>query len=381
MAEAAIRWVITKIEKIDLETPIAGTQQIQDKISTMSNKQSHTFKKPFVTEGGATIPDPTIAFQTWGELNTERDNVILVCHALTGNTSADQWFEGIFGLNKALNPEEYFIICPNVLGSCYGSSGPASINPKTGEPYRADFPDVTIRDIVRIQRQLLDELNINGIELVIGGSMGGMQALEWSITDDRPQSAVLIGMGEKHRPWAIGISHTQRQAIYNDPNWNDGFYAAENPPNEGLALARMIAMNSYRHPSDFDEKFGRRLQDGRSQYEIESYLNYQGDKLIDRFDAVSYVRLTQAMDSHDIRRSRPRIQQTLAGLTIPMIVIGIDSDMLYPAEECQQLAKLLPNGRYEEISSPHGHDAFLIEFEQLNPIVKSLQTVLSKQSA
>lgn len=346
----------------------------------MSKNQSHTFKKPFVTEYGATIPDPIVAYQTWGELNAERDNVILVCHALTGNTSADEWFDGLFGPNKSLDPEQYFIICPNVLGSCYGSSGPLSINPKTGNPYRADFPKVTIRDIVRIQQQLLDELGITGIKLVIGGSMGGMQALEWSITDDRIQSAVLIGMGEKHRPWAIGISHTQRQAIYNDPNWDDGFYTEENPPKRGLALARMIAMNSYRHPSDFDEKFGRRLQEGQSQYQVESYLNYQGEKLVDRFDAVSYVRLTQAMDSHDIRRSRPRIQETLAALTIPVIVVGIDSDMLYPSEECRHLANLLPNGRYEEISSPHGHDAFLIEFKQLNPIVKSLQSELSEQS-
>jgi homoserine O-acetyltransferase len=346
----------------------------------MSNKKSHTFKKPFVTEGGATIPDPTIAYQTWGELNAERNNVILVCHALTGNTSADHWFEGIFGSNKALNPDEHFIICPNVLGSCYGSSGPTSTNPETGEPYRADFPTVTIRDIVRLQQQLLDALDINGIELVVGGSMGGMQALEWCIMDDRPQSAVLIGMGETHRPWAIGISHTQRQAIYNDPNWNSGFYSENNPPKQGLALARMIAMNSYRHPSDFDEKFGRQLQDGQSQYEVESYLNYQGEKLIGRFDAVSYVRLTQAMDSHDIRRSRPRIRETLAGLTIPIKVVGIDSDMLYPSEECRQLATLLPNAHYKEISSPHGHDAFLIEFGQLNTIVKSLQSELSEQS-
>ncbi|MEL7833702.1 homoserine O-acetyltransferase MetX [Fodinibius sp. Rm-B-1B1-1] len=346
----------------------------------MSNKQSHTFDQPFVTEGGATIPEPTIAYQTWGTLNDTKDNVILVCHALTGNTSVDEWFGGTFGQNKTLDPNKHFIICPNVLGSCYGTSGPTSINPETNKPYRADFPKVTIRDIVRLQQKLLDKLDINAIELVIGGSMGGMQALEWCIMDERPQSAVLIGMGEKHRPWAIGISHTQRQAIYNDPNWEDGFYSKEQPPKDGLALARMIAMNSYRHPSDFDKKFGRRLQDGQSQYEVESYLNYQGEKLVDRFDAVSYVRLTQAMDSHDIKRSRPRIGETLAGLTIPVKVVGINSDMLYPPGECRELAELLPNGRYEEISSPHGHDAFLIEFDQLNPIIKSLQSERSEQA-
>lgn len=349
-------------------------------IEVMSTKQSHTFDQPFVTEGGATISDPTIAYQTWGSLNDAKDNVILVCHALTGNTAADKWFKGIFGRNKVLDPTKHFIICPNVLGSCYGTSGPTSINPETDKPYQADFPEVTIRDIVRLQQQLFDELDINGIELVIGGSMGGMQALEWCIMDERPKSAVLIGMGEKHRPWAIGISHTQRQAIYNDPNWKGGFYSQDHPPKKGLALARMIAMNSYRHPSDFDEKFGRKLQDGQSQYEVESYLNYQGKKLVERFDAVSYVRLTQAMDSHDIRRSRPLIEETLAGLTIPIKIVGIDSDMLYPSDECRELAELLPNGRYEEISSPHGHDAFLIEFGQLNPIVKSLQTELSEQA-
>lgn len=346
----------------------------------MSNKQSHTLDEPFVTENGFSIPDPTIAYQTWGTLNEAKDNVILVCHALTGNTAIDEWFEGIFGKNKALDPDEHFIICPNVLGSCYGSSGPTSTNPETGKPYRADFPKVTIRDIVRLQKQLFDELEINKIELVIGGSMGGMQALEWCIMDDRPQSAVLIGMGEKHRPWAIGISHTQRQAIYNDPNWNDGFYSEDTAPKKGLALARMIAMNSYRHPSDFDEKFGRRLQDGESQFEVESYLNYQGKKMVERFDAVSYVRLTQAMDSHDIKRSRPRIQKMLVELTIPVKVVGIDSDMLYPPDECRKLAGLLPNANYEQISSPHGHDAFLIEFEQLNHIIKALQSKVSKQS-
>ena len=345
----------------------------------MSRKLSHTFDQTFVTEGGATIPEPTIAYQTWGKLNASRDNIILVCHALTGNTSADEWFEGIFGPNKALDPNKYFIICPNVLGSCYGSSGPTSINPKTEKPFRADFPKVTIRDIVRLQQQLLDELNINKIELVIGGSMGGMQALEWCIMDERPQSAAFFGMGEKHRPWAIGISHTQRQAIYNDPNWEGGFYSKEHPPKNGLALARMIAMNSYRHPSDFDNKFGRRLQDGQPRYEVESYLNYQGKKLVERFDAVSYVRLTQAMDSHDIRRSRPRFEELLTSLTIPIAVVGIDTDMLYPAEECRNLANQLPNGQYEEIISPHGHDAFLIEFDQLNSIVKSLQSERSEQ--
>ena len=337
----------------------------------MDNKQSHTFETPFVTESGAALPEPTITWQSWGHLNKSRDNVILVCHALTGNTAADEWFHGLFGTEKIIDPEQYFIICPNVLGSCYGTTGPTSENPKTGQPYRADFPQVTIRDMVRLQQQLLNKLNITGIEKVIGGSMGGMQALEWCLMDERPQSAALFGMGKQHRPWAIGISHTQRQAIYNDSNWAGGYYTEDQQPNDGLALARMIAMNSYRSPTDFEDKFSRRRQDSSDQFEVESYLSYQGQKLIERFDAVSYVRLTQAMDSHDIARGRPNLKKLVHQLTIPITVVGINSDMLYPPEECRDLAELLPNATYQELQSPHGHDAFLIEFDQLNTIIKS----------
>jgi len=336
----------------------------------MSKQETHTFESSFVTEGGDHIKDPTIAYQYWGELNKARDNVVLVCHALTGNTAADDWFEGLFGTDNIIDPEEHFVICPNALGSCYGSSGPTSFNPQTGEPYRADFPIVTIRDMVRMQQQLLDELGITGIEKIIGGSMGGMQALEWCIMDERPRSAALLGMGRTHRPWAIGISHTQRQAIYEDPNWQKGYYTDENPPQKGLALARMIAMNSYRHPGDFDKKFSRRRQNDGDQFQVESYLNYQGQKLADRFDAVSYVRLTQAMDTHDISRERPNYEEVLSQIQIPIVVVGIDSDMLYPPEEARELADLLPHGRYAEIHSHHGHDAFLIEFDQLKAIIK-----------
>lgn len=341
--------------------------------------QKKKLTQPFITESGFEIPDSVIAYQHWGTLNEARDNVILVCHALTGNTSADEWFGGLFGSRRVLDPDKYFIICPNALGSCYGTTGPTSENPETGKPYRADFPVVTIRDMVRLQQQLLDDLDITGIEMVIGGSMGGMQALEWCLMDDRPKSAALLGMGKEHRPWAIGISHTQRQAIYNDPNWQEGYYSQDSPPEKGLALARMIAMNSYRHPFDFDEKFSRRLQDGNDRFEVESYLNYQGKKLVDRFDAVSYVRLTQAMDSHDIARGRPNYNQLIRNLQIPVTVVGINSDMLYLREECQELAEELPNGAYKEIDSPHGHDAFLIEFDQLNKILESLKPQFSER--
>lgn len=340
----------------------------------MSKIKSHTFKSPFATESGFAIPEPTVAYQTWGELNANRDNAVLVCHALTGNAQADEWFGGFFGEGKTLDPARQFIICPNVLGSCYGTTGPVSINPETDNPYRIDFPIVTVRDTVRLQQQLLNEMDIKGIELVTGGSLGGMQALEFCIMDDRPRSAVLMGMGKAHSPWQIGISHTQRQAIYNDPNWNEGYYKEGSQPEDGLATARMIAMISYRSPKDFESKFGRKRQADGDFFQVESYLNYQGQKLAGRFDAVSYVRLTQMMDSHDVARGRGSYTDILRKVNLPVLVIGFDSDGLYPVYEQKELADLLPNGSYEEISSPHGHDAFLIEFKKMNAAISSFLT-------
>lgn len=345
----------------------------------MSEIKSKTFDDPLVTESGQEIAEPTVAYQTWGSLNRHRKNAVLVCHALTGNTRADEWFSGLFGKGKTLDPERHFIVCPNVLGSCYGTSGPASTNPDTGKTYRMDFPEINVRDMVRLHQRLLDSLGVQGVELVIGGSLGGMQALEFAIMDLRVRSAVVMGMGKAHSPWAVGISHTQRQAIFNDPNWKGGFYDENNPPAKGLSLARMIAMNSYRSPKDFESKFGRRLQEGTDIYEVESYLNYQGKKIVDRFDAASYVRLTQAMDAHDVAYKRNTYEEILEGVRVPVLVVGIDTDMLYPVEEQQELATLLPYGEYAEITSPYGHDAFLIEFEQINRLVHSFKQELSIQ--
>lgn len=325
----------------------------------------HAFSKPFVTESGFRLEQPVVAYRSWGRLNERHDNVVLICHALTGDTAADEWFHGFFGANRLFDPEKQFILCANVPGSCYGSTGPRSINPKTGEPYAGDFPMITIRDQVRYQQTLLDDLGINGIQLVIGGSMGGMQALEFCIMDKRVGSAILIGMGKAHSPWAIGISEAQRQAIYADPNWKNGFYAPESPPKNGLSIARMIAMISYRTASSFDNRFGRNLQKETGQFQIESYLNYQGDKLVERFDAVSYVRLTQTMDSHDVSRDRGTFAQVLGDIDIPVLVAGVDTDLLYPVSEQKELVSMLGNAMYAEVQSEHGHDAFLIEFDQM----------------
>lgn len=340
-------------------------------MSSMSRNTIQTkLAQPFVTESGYRFNEPDVAFNTWGELNSSRDNVVLICHALTGNSRADEWFPGLFAEGGLIDVEEQFVICINVPGSYYGSVGPTSINPETGRPWKASFPDLTIRDMVRFQQLVLDELEIRGIEFVIGGSMGGMQALEFAIMDSRVRCAIPIAMGKAHTPWAIGLSHVQRQAIFNDPNWNDGYYSSENPPEKGLANARMMAMLTYRAPGDYEKKFGRKPQPDSSQYQVESYLNYQGKKLTGRFDANSYVTLTRAMDTHDVARGRQSYREVLGKISIPVLVVGIDTDLLYPVEEQRELAELIPDGSFEEIRSIHGHDAFLIEFEQLNRITQ-----------
>lgn len=336
------------------------------------NKNIHIthLKAPFVTESGHQFQQADVAYKTWGTLNESKNNVILICHALTGHAAADEWFPGLMGDGKIADPSTHFIICINVPGSCYGSIGPWSINPKTGKPYRSDFPAITIRDMVRFQQLFLDQLGIEGVELVIGASMGGMQALEFAIMDKRIKSAVLVAMGISHTPWAIGISHAQRAAILSDTLWNNGNYEKDKGPEKGISAARMMAMITYRTPDDYERKFSRNLQGDSDLYQVESYLNYQGKKLAKRFDAITYVILTKAMDSHDITRGRDSADRVLNRVEIPVQVIGIDSDHLYPTREQKELTQLLPNGRYSEIHSDFGHDAFLIEFDQLNNIVK-----------
>jgi len=335
--------------------------------------------KPFVTESGFRFEEVDVAYKTWGKLNRNRDNVILICHALTGNPDADIWFPGLFKEDGLIRVDNHFVICINVPGSCYGSIGPASINPETGKAYQASFPEITIRDMVRFQQLMLDELEIQGIEIVIGGSMGGMQALEFAVMDPRIRAAIPIAMGKAHTPWAIGISHVQRQSIYSDPHWKKGFYDKGSPPVQGLANARMMAMLTYRAPSDYEQKFGRKPQPDSDLFQVESYLNYQGIKLTNRFTANSYVILTKAMDTHDVARGRENYSAVLGNLKIPVLVIGIDTDLLYPINEQQELARLIPNSEYAEIKSPHGHDAFLIEFNQLNKITKKFLNRLNAE--
>lgn len=323
----------------------------------------------FELENGKQISDAVIAYRTWGEIENATDKAILICHALTGSADVEAWWPNIIGSGRAFDPAHDFIICANILGSCYGTTGPVSLKPGTEERYRADFPRVSVRDMVELQRILLDELGIERLALVTGPSLGGMQALEWAaMYPERVGSVVPIGVGGQHSAWCIGISEAQRMAIQADPNWNDGYYSDELPPAQGLAAARMMAVCTYRSWHSFDERFGRDKRSERA-YEVQSYLRHQGKKINDRFDANTYVTLTHAMHTHDLARGRGDYGEVLAEITQPVLVVSVSTDTLYPPHEQVALAELLPNARYEVLDCAHGHDGFLIETDDLGEMI------------
>ncbi len=329
---------------------------------------------------GTVLPEVTVAYEAYGELNDAKDNVLLVCHALTGSAHAagvqregevPGWWDPLIGPGKPLDTRKYFVLCANVLGGCYGTTGPSSLDPETGKPYHLSFPRYTIRDMVTAQVRLLDALGIDRVRAVIGGSMGGMQALEWAASaPERVGSLVCIAVGARHSAWAIGLNEVARRAITADPVWNGGDYPTGTQPEAGLGLARAIAMLTYRSVDSLEAKFGReRVSHSRDllgrSFEIESYLNYQGVKLVKRFDANTYLYLTKAMDDHDLAEGRGRLRDVLKKMSMPSLIMGIDSDVLYPESEVRALVNYLPDAEYARIISPHGHDAFLIEFPQV----------------
>lgn len=325
----------------------------------------------FTLDSGVTLTEVPVAYQTWGALNEARDNAIVVCHALTGNTDVADWWGPLLGPGRAFDTDRYFVVCANVLGSPYGSAAPVTTNPATGERYGIDFPEVTIRDTVRLHRQLLDHLGVRQVALAVGGSMGGMQVLEWGFYGSYVRTLAPVAVGGWHSAWCIGWSEAQRQAVYADPRWQDGRYAPGDPPAAGLAAARMMAMVSYRSAPSFEARFGRepapRGENGQPAppFSVQSYLRYQGAKLVERFDAACYVRLTEQMDTHDLGRGRGSYAAAVQQLHQPTLVIGIDSDVLYPLAEQQALAEALPQSTLATVASPAGHDAFLIELDQL----------------
>jgi homoserine O-acetyltransferase len=324
---------------------------------------------PFRLEGGRVLEELRVAYRTWGTLDADGANAVVVCHALTGSADADRWWTRMFGPGRAFDPERDFVVCSNLLGSCYGTTGPASIDPATGGPYLGRFPDITVRDMVEVQHALVTALGVRRVRMVIGGSLGGMQVLEWALLHpDMVDALAFVASTARHSAWAIGLSEAQRQTIYADPRWCDGAYAPEDPPTAGLAAARMQAMLTYRSAPSFEERFGRRSQ-AEDLFAVESYLRYQGQQLVDRFDAATYVTLTRAMDTHDVARGRGDLHEVLRSIHQPTLVVSIDSDVLYWPPEQREVARLVPGARLAVMDSPQGHDAFLIDVDRLSDLV------------
>ncbi len=335
-----------------------------------------------VLDGGATLSPVEVAYQTYGQINQTGDNAILICHALTGSAQVSRttpddpragWWDDMVGPGRCFDTSRYFVISSNVLGGCYGTTGPSSINPATDSPYGMDFPALTIRDMVRLQHSLVRHLGIRRLKAVVGGSMGGMQALEWAIMyPDMVSSIIPIAASGRLSAQAIAYNQVQRLAIMQDPAWNAGDYYGTPGPTAGLGLARMIGTITYKSDSCWSERFGR-AQTTRpteqaflsSQFEIENYLLYQGEKIAGLFDANTYLYLTRAMDLHDLAAGRGMYQQALETIICPVLAVGISSDILFPPYQQRELVQALRRAgreaRYAEIESPYGHDAFLIE--------------------
>jgi homoserine O-acetyltransferase len=325
-------------------------------MNAASSTQSFALPFPLILESGGVIDEVTVAYRTWGSLAADGANAVLICHALTGNADADEWWRPLIGPGRALDPSRDFLVCSNILGSCYGTTGPTSLDPATSRPYGAAFPRITVRDIVAVQRALVRHLGIRKLRLVIGGSFGGMQALEWPLAaPELVESVVVIAASGRHSPWTIAWSEAQRQAIALDPI-------------RGLAVARMIAMSTYRSHSSYQTRFARDRNE--EMFAVESWLRNHGQRLVQRFDADTYVRLTEAMDSHDVARERGSYETVLGSIRQPMLVVSIDSDVLYPPSEQEELAMLIPNAALQSIASRHGHDGFLIDAESIDEAVR-----------
>jgi homoserine O-acetyltransferase len=349
--------------------------------------------RPFVLEGGGMLRDVCVAYETWGELSPAGDNAILLCHALTGDSHAvgglgpghptPGWWDALVGPGKAIDTDRWFVVCANVLGGCQGTTGPASPHPDDGKPYGSRYPVVTIRDMVRAENVVAQHLGIHQWLAVVGGSMGGMQVLEWGVMyPDRVGALVPIATAAAASAQQIGWWSSGRRAIRMDPRWRGGDYYDAAPgdgPHEGLATARMMSMMTFRSDDVFSARFGRETVepvDGFTlwqRFQVERYLEYQGDKLVRRFDANSYLILTKAMDLHDLARGRGGYAPAFARLRAPLLSVGIDSDILYPSHQSREIVELATaegvDARYAELRSPHGHDAFLIETDQLAEVI------------
>jgi len=331
--------------------------------------EAKKFKYPhkFQLEKGGILPEVEIAYHTYGKLNESGNNVVWVCHALTGNSEVFDWWPGLFGEGDLFNPEKYFIVCANILGSCYGTTGPLSTNPKTGNTYFHEFPEITVRDMVYAHELLRVHLGISSIHLATGGSLGGQQVLEWSII--RPlliQNQVLIATNARMSAWGIAFNESQRMAIQADPTWKSDLPEAGQ---NGLKAARSIALLSYRNPVTYNTTQSENDNDMHDPYKVQTYQRYQGDKLVNRFNAFSYWHLSKVLDSHNVGRDRRGIREALKTIRTNTLVIGMDTDILFPVSEQKFLATYISGAKYKELSSLYGHDGFLIETEKISDMI------------
>lgn len=358
--------------------------------------RSYTFTDRLKLESGLSLGPITLAYETWGQLNTAKTNAILITHAFSGDAHAagtytpddksPGWWDAMIGPGKAFDTDQYFIICSNILGGCAGSTGPASVNPETGKPYGLTFPIITIHDMVEAQRHLIDHLGIDQLRCVAGGSMGGMQTLQWVASyPDRIRAAIPIATTMKHSPQQIALDEVGRQAVMADVNWREGDYYGSQQPEKGLALARMIGHITYMSEQSMEAKFSRKLKDDnfsfsfKTDFEVEGYLRYRGDSFVKRFDANSYLYITKAMDYFDV--SDGRLIASGTNPDVRFLVISFKSDWLYPVHQSRDLVHFLKTRAlpctYCEIDSTYGHDAFLLEIEEQSRLIhhflKSIQ--------
>jgi homoserine O-acetyltransferase len=333
----------------------------------MSEIQYFSHPEGLALENGKHLRNLQIAYHTYGKLNAKKDNVIWVCHALTANADVFSWWTGLFGKNELFNPDEHYIVCANVLGSHYGTTNPLSVNPVTNTPYYLSFPEYTIRDLVKVHQLLAKHLKIDSIKVLIGGSLGGQQALEWSIMAKKEiENLILLACNAAHSPWGIAFNESQRLAIATDRT----FYAQKKDGgNKGLKTARSIALLSYRTYQAYGATQLESVNDKTGDFRAASYQQYQGEKLVKRFNAYSYWYLTKVMDSHNVGRGRQSIEAALSRIKANTLVIGIENDVLFPVSEQAYLASHIPGAHFEEVNSAYGHDGFLIETPALTSLI------------
>ena len=353
----------------------------------------YSIAEPMPLDSGVEFGPLTVVYETYGTLNDDATNAVLVLHAFSGDAhaagkhSVDDskagWWDAMIGPGKAIDTEKYFVICSNVLGGCMGTTGPSSVNPETREAYGLNFPVITIHDMVKVQRRLIDHLGVGVLHAVIGGSMGGMQALEWVAGfPERVHSAIILASTSRLTAQGIAFNYVGRNAIMSDPAWKRGTYAAGEAPYHGLAIARMVGHITYLSEESMGLKFGRRLQsrkkygfDFDDQFQVESYLAHQGDKFVERFDANSYIYLSKAMDYFDMTEKYGTLENAFVNTTARFLVVSYSSDWLYPSAQSKEIVRaLMRAGRdvsYTEISSPYGHDAFLLETDRQAAIISA----------